>query len=162
MRILMTGGSSFTGRSLVPILINTGCEIFNLVRKNKKDDHDFIWDFSGPLPEEIPPVDILIHLAAYVSFEKNTDFIQYKVNTISTMTLASWAQTGNAYFILASMVGIHGSTLEFVDENSPINPDTPYAVSKYLSEEVVRRAGIPFSILRINGIYGLDGPPHLL
>jgi nucleoside-diphosphate-sugar epimerase len=64
-------------------------------------------------------------------------------------------------FIFASTVGVHGSQYTVIDKDTPIKPENHYAVSKYLSEEVIKACLQNYSILRICGIYGLDGPEHL-
>lgn len=162
MRILLTGKNSFTGRVLLPMLKDAGHELFCLTRKAGNAGSDIVWDFSGPLHLDIPVVDAVIHLAAYVNFGRDIDVRCYRANTIATMHLAAMAREHHAYFIIASTIGIHGSDNEWVDQNTPINPVTHYAMSKYLAEESVRAAHIPHSVLRINGIYGLDGPPHMM
>lgn len=161
MRVLITGSTGFVGRHLLVMLEESHCEVFHLVRTEKGFSREFVWDFRGPLPEGLPFCDVVIHLAAHVDFSLNLDIKQYNVNTVSTMRLADYAKSRNAYFILASMTGIHGSSLTLVDKFSPVNPDNNYSMSKYLAEEVVKACIDKYSILRICGIYGLDGPIHL-
>ena len=157
----MTGSTGFTGKCLVRMLENSGYEIWHLVRNNKGFKNEFVWDFISTLPEEVPPCDIVIHLAAHVNFHQNLEIIQYNVNTVSSMKLAVYAKAHNAYFVFASMVGVHGSQYTVIDRDTPINPENHYALSKYLAEEVVKTYLDNYSILRICGIYGLDGPKHL-
>lgn len=162
MRILMTGSTGFVGKCLVKMLEASGHELWHLVRNKKGFEKEVVWDFTNPVPEEFPPCDIIVHLAALVNFEKIIDFLQYKVNTISTMKLAAYANTYNAYFIFASTVGIHESKCTTIDEKTPIRPSNHYEMSKYLSEEVIKSSRSDnYSILRICGIYGVDGPEHL-
>ena len=161
MRILLTGKTGFTGRALMPMLEVSGHDVFCLVRREKETEQDILWDLSSPHPPNLPPFDVLIHLAARVDFERALDPILYRVNTVATLYLASAARERKAYFILASTVGVHGADQAYLDENAPIKPATHYAMSKYLAEEAVKSHGGPYSLLRINGIYGLDGPSHL-
>lgn len=161
MRILMTGSTGFTGKRVLSMLRDCGYEICHLVREKKGLEQEFVWDFGGALSKNLPHCDVVIHLAAHVDFGGNLDIIQYNVNTVSTIKLAAYAKTHDAYFIFASMAGIHGSQYTLVDESTPINPENHYALSKYLAEEVVKAYLDNYSILRICGIYGLDGPQHL-
>jgi UDP-glucose 4-epimerase len=161
MKVLITGSTGFVGRHLVPLLETAGHEMFHLVRNKKRLEHEFVWDFKGPLPGGIPECDAIIHLAAYVDFSLNLNVAQYNINTISTIKLSAYSNARNAHFILASMAGIHGSRHTLIDIDTPINPENHYAMSKYLAEEVVRTSVDNYSILRIGGIYGLDGPAHL-
>ena len=161
MRILMTGSTGFTGKCLLPMLEDSGYEIWHLVRNKKGFKNEFVCDFISPLPKCLPPCDIVIHLAAHVNFGQNLEITQYNVNTVSTIKLAAYAKAHNAYFVFASMVGVHGSQYTVIDCDTPVNPESHYALSKYLAEEVVKTYLDNYSILRICGIYGLDGPEHL-
>ncbi len=161
MRVLITGSTGFVGRHLLVMLEKSYCEVFHLVRTEKGFSREFVWDFLSPLPEELPFCDVIIHLASHVDFSLNLDIKQYNVNTVSTMRLADYAKSRNAYFILASMTGIHGCRHTLVDKFTPVKPDNNYSMSKYLAEEVVKTFVDNYSILRICGIYGLYGPNHL-
>lgn len=161
MRILMTGSTGFTGKCLLPMLEDSGYEIWHLVRNKKGFKNEFVCDFISPLPKCLPPCDIVIHLAAHVNFGQNLEITQYNVNTVSTIKLAAYAKAHNAYFVFASMVGVHGSQYTVIDWDTPVNPESHYALSKYLAEEVVKTYLDNYTILRICGIYGLDGPEHL-
>ena len=161
MKILMTGSTGFTGKCLVKMLEDSGYEIYHLVRSIKGFKNEFVWDFMGPLPAQLPPCDVVIHLAAHVNFGQHLEIIQYNINTVSTIRLSAYSKKHNAYFIFASMTGVHGSGYSLIDENTPVNPDNHYGLSKYLSEEVIQTFLQKYSILRICGIYGLNGPSHL-
>lgn len=161
MRILMTGSTGFTAKCLLPMLVDSGYEIWHLVKNKKGFKNEFVWDFISALPECLPPCDIVIHLAAHVNFGQNLEITQYNVNTVSTIKLAGYSRDHNAYFIFASMVGVHGTQYAVIDQDTPIKPENHYALSKYLAEEVVKTYLDNYSILRICGIYGLDGPEHL-
>ncbi len=143
------------------MLEESHCEVFHLVRTEKGFSREFVWDFRGPLPEGLPFCDVVIHLAAYVDFSLNLDIAQYNVNVVSTVKLAAYAKSHNSYFILASMVGVHGDDNSPIDIHTPVSPKNNYSMSKYLAEEVVKACVDKYSILRICGIYGLDGPKHL-
>ena len=161
MKILITGDSSFTGKALIPMLKEAGHEIFNLVRQDQVFSNQFLWNFTDDLPENMPECQVIIHLAAYVDFQNNLNISHYNVNTISTAKLAAYACKKGSYFIFASTVGVHGSKLTEFDDTAPINPENNYAMSKYLAEVIVRTFTTNYTILRIGGIYGLDGPGHL-
>lgn len=161
MKILITGASSFTGKALIPMLKEAGHEIFNLVRQDHGFSQQFLWNFTDELPEDIPECQAIIHLAAHVDFQNIFNISSYNVNTISTAILAAYACKRSSYFIFASTVGVHGSKPTEFDDTTPINPENNYAMSKYLAEVIVRTFVQNYSILRIGGIYGLDGPRHL-
>ena len=157
----MTGSTGFVGKCLMEMLEDSGHDIWHLVRNKKGLKNEVHWDFASDLPEEVPPCDVVIHLAAHVSFGQDLEIAQYDVNTVSTIKLVAYSRDHEAYFIFASMVGIHGSKYAMIDNNTPTNPENHYEVSKYLAEEVIKAYLKSYSILRICGIYGLDGPEHL-
>jgi len=160
MKILLTGSTGFVGRHLDSLLRDHLHEVFPLVRGPIQDSKEIIWDFKGALPQEIPDFDILIHLAAKADFNPAADWEIYQANTLATARLAQLARIRKAFFIFASTAGVHGNS-SLITEDSPIRPLGPYAVSKYLAEELVALALKEYFILRIGGIYGLDGPLHL-
>ncbi|MBI4449782.1 NAD(P)-dependent oxidoreductase [Candidatus Uhrbacteria bacterium] len=159
MRVLLTGSTGFVGRHLVPRLERAGHEIIRLVRTSQGATHEVVWGCHDPLPK-LPPCDAIVHLAAHVDFQTQVDLTLFRTNVVSTMRLAAFARSQGAYFILASMVGVHGDAVE-IDTMTPVDPVSGYAMSKYLAEEVVQISVDRYSILRIGGIYGLDGPAHL-
>jgi UDP-glucose 4-epimerase len=161
MKILITGASSFTGKALIPMLKEAEHEIFSLVRQDQGVSRQFIWNFADELPKDIPECQAIIHLAACVDFQNSFNISQYNVNTISTAKLAAYACKRDAYLIFTSTVGVHGSKPTEFDNTTPINPENNYAMSKYLAEVILRTFALNYTILRIGGIYGLDGPGHL-
>ena len=52
-------------------------------------------------------------------------------------------------------------TAEKITQDSSVNADTPYGKSKWLAEELIRMSGVNHCILRIGGVFGLNGPMHL-
>ena len=82
-------------------------------------------------------------------------------NVISTSLLAFEAEKMNAKFIFASAAIVYGALKEDIDFNDLPNPDTPYAKSKWLAEELIRMSGVDYCILRLGGVFGLNGPTHL-
>jgi len=160
MNVLITGPTSFVGRHLLPLLEAQRYDLYHLVREQKGFQREFLWDFTGPLPDSLPACDVVVHLAAYVDFTPEMKTAQYLVNTVSTARLARYCQITHAYMIKSSMTGIHGIS-GYISKSSPIIPANHYGMSKYLAEEIVRIFAAEGAILRICGIYGLDGPFHL-
>jgi len=161
IEILITGASGFVGKHLNKRLEDKGYNVAHLVRKKKGFKNEFIWDFKGELPHDLPACNVIIHLAAYVGFSLEFDIERYNVNTISTIKLSAYAKSCNAYFILASTVGVHGSIYTKIGKDTPLGPDNHYALSKYVAEEVVKTHLDDYSIIRICGIYGIKGPSHM-
>lgn len=161
MKILITGSTGFVGKHLVKLLEGHGYEIFHIVRSSRGFKNEFVWNFMDLIPEGLLKCDLIIHLAAHVNFGQDFNIEQYNVNTVSTFRLLDYAKAHDAYFIFASTAGIHGTKYPTISRDTPIAPENHYAVSKYLAEEAVKTYIDNYSILRIAGIYGIDGPSHL-
>lgn len=160
MKILLTGSTGFVGRHLGGLLKSAGHIVYPLVRRPTLCPGEIIWDFKNAPPQGVPDFDILIHLAAQVNFDPAVDLGIYQANTLATAHLAELTRLRKALFILASTVAVHGDS-PVIAQDTPIRPMSPYAVSKYLAEELVSLTLEKYLILRIGGIYGLDGPSHL-
>jgi UDP-glucose 4-epimerase len=160
MKILLTGSTGFVGRHLVSLIENNGYELHHLLRAEKGFQHEHIWDFSEPLPGDLPECDIVLHLAASVNFATKIEINEYIINTSATAELVKYSLKTGALFIFASSVAVHGNTGHF-SVNSPVAPGNHYALSKFLAEQVIHTFLDNAVILRICGIYGLDGPSHL-
>lgn len=106
-------------------------------------------------------VKFIVHLAAHVDFGTSFNYEQYIVNTFSTLQLVDYAKKYGSYLIFSSMAGIHGTKYKVINAHTPISPENNYALSKYLAEKIIRICHDNYTILRIGGIYGIDGPSHL-
>lgn len=160
MKILLTGSTGFLGQNLAPVLERQGHELWHLVRSPKGFAHEIRWDFSSKLPAEIPSVDGVIHLAAKVCLGQDLDQEQYAVNVISTGYLAQYASQNGSWLIFSSTAVIHGDEPS-IGKMTVLKPLNHYAMTKILAEDLIRMWCDNYRILRIGGIYGLDGPAHL-
>ena len=105
--------------------------------------------------------DIIIHLAAIVDFSEFLSKDQFEVNTVSSIRLARVAQKLKAHYIFISSTSIHGTTETYVSNELEDKPDSPYSFSKWLAEEIIKELYEKVTIVRICGIFGLNGPLHL-
>ncbi len=160
MKILMTGASGFVGRHLMGLLQDSPHEIYHLTRRKTGMAREIIWDFAGPLPVELALCDIVIHLAASIHFSPEIDTSLYAVNTVSAARLARYCSETGACIIFASTINIHGKQ-SIISNQSSFAPLNHYALSKYLAEQMILTLVPNPIILRISGIYGLNGPPYL-
>jgi NADH dehydrogenase len=148
VNILVTGASGFIGSHLVRKLAkNAENTIIAFLRKesrspapapNVKIVECDILDTSR-LREVVRAADVVIHLAAIKEHHKGREAI-FSANLRGTENLLENCKNVK-HFIFAS------STLAS-------NPTDPYSETKKQSEELIRKSGIDFTILRIAPVFG--------
>jgi nucleoside-diphosphate-sugar epimerase len=112
---------------------------------------------------DLKEIDAIIHLCA-LSNDPLGDLnpkITYEINHEASVRLAKLAKkAGIRRFVFSSSCSVYGaSTAEVVNEESEVNPITPYAVSKVLSEKSISKlADSTFfpTFLRSSTAYGLS------
>lgn len=167
MKILITGVHGFVGSNLVKALseehIIYGLDIVSPLKEGVK--FTFSWDFLDK-PDEIPAVDVIIHLAGKAHDTKNQSAadVYFKVNTDLTKKIYDYFLKSKAKkFIFFSSVKAAADRVEgeYVDENVVPSPKGPYGESKIAAEDYIRskedermQAGKETYILRPCMIHG--------
>ena len=152
--VVITGSGGFVGRALVTQLSRDGLKVFAMDRSHGDVADAKTW-------QSIPSASALIHLAgkSYVpdSWKQGPDFV--RSNVLGTEHALAWCRVHGAQMILASAY-VYGIP-EFLPlrEDHPVNPNNPYAMSKFLSEQLCEFAAsyqnIKVTILRIFNIFGV-------
>ncbi len=177
MNVLVTGGAGYIGTELITLLIsNSAVEKVivydNLSRMNynlflglKLQQNQKIAFVKGELLDSrslrkvLKGVDVVFHLAAKVTtpFASADSHAYEQVNHWGTAELVYAIEESNVRkLIYTSSSGVYGSSDTEVDEQSPPNPKTFYAISKFRGEEHVRRliSKMETYILRCGNVYG--------
>jgi nucleoside-diphosphate-sugar epimerase len=170
MRILVTGGTGFTGSHLCRRLIDGG---HHQVRALVRDPHRTgllppdglalaIGDLRDPdsLRRAVEDVDVVYHIAAAFRQEDLSARQMWEINAHGTeniLVAAEEARVGR--FIHCSTVGVHGEIENGpADENAPYAPGDHYQRSKVEGERIalkhMNRGRLPMVIFRPGGIYG--------
>ena len=155
MTILVTGSSGFVAQSLIPKLEKVGFDVIGLDWKNGEHTK-IIHDISKSLEIE-DDIDVVIHLAARLEHEKCSKEEFFKTNVDGTEQVLNLAHSKNAYFIYVSTTAIYGSPECPITENTPIDPNGDYALTKWNGEKICKEYennGLEVTIIRSGPILG--------
>ena len=173
MKILVTGGTGFTGKALVKRLLDDGHQVVALdYQEGVKTQELRDWGAEvviGTVTDKevvqrcMEGVEVVHHLAAAFRELDVPNSYYREVNVEGTRnTLEAAKQAGVRKFIYCSTCGVHGNVDNPpADENAPINAADYYQQTKYDAEPVVleyHRNGLPSVILRPAAIYGPGDP----
>jgi nucleoside-diphosphate-sugar epimerase len=173
MRILVTGGTGFTGRALVKRLIAEGHEVVALDYKEGLKTGELrdmgaevvigsVTD-KATIKKCMKNVEIVHHLAAAFREMNVPDSYYREVNVGGTRNALEAAYNENVKkFIYCSTCGVHGNIDNPPgDEDAPIQPADYYQQTKYEAEPIVHEfynKGMKTVILRPAAIYGPGDP----
>ena len=173
MKIAVTGGSGKAGRAVVRDLLEHGHDVLNVDLVPSRDDAApflpaDLTDYGQTLEalsgaEVLPGIEAVVHLAAIPAPDKATPDVVFRTNAISTHTVFSAAaRLGLRRVVWASSETTLGLPFDEppdyapVDEEHPLRPESSYALSKVLGEEMARQfgrwSGIPFVGLRFSNV----------
>lgn len=164
--VLVTGATGFIGRSTVSALADAGWQVTQGSRSgNSRMDQGIIHlDLADPetllVLAKNHRFDAIVHLGAQVDLSEDESEM-FVPNVLSTGCLAYLANLWDAHLVYASTVIVHGVGCEKIEPDSPVCPDTAYAKSKWLGEQLFSTSNIKHCVLRIAGVFGCDGPAHL-
>src|SRR5215217_2828133 len=173
MRILVTGGTGFTGKALVRRLLDMGHEVVALdYKEGLKTQELREWGAEvvlGSVTDEevvrraMAGVEVVHHLAAAFREMNVPDSYYQEVNVGGTRNVLQAAlDQGVHKLVYCSTCGVHGN----IDhppggEDAPIQPADYYQRTKWEAEPIVRQAnepGFETVILRPAAIYGPGDP----
>lgn len=173
MRVLVTGGTGFTGTALVKRLIETGHEVRALDNKEGLQSDALralgadvrIGSVTDPeiVDDSMDGIDVVQHLAAAFRELDVPESYYDDVNVTGTQTvLAAAHRHGVKKFIYCSTCGVHGNIDNPpANEDAPIKPADYYQRTKYQAEPLVAefdQKGMPTVTLRPAAIYGPGDP----
>jgi UDP-glucose 4-epimerase len=154
MKVLVTGGAGYIGAHTVREMVNRGYEVVvldnmeygyekallgqaKLVRGNIADSALLDNLFQTEKPDGV------MHFAAYKNVgESMANPSKYFNNNVTgTLSLLDAMVRNNInYFIFSSSCSVYGTpqNLPASETNNPFNPESPYALSKYMVEQILK------------------------
>jgi nucleoside-diphosphate-sugar epimerase len=176
-RIAVTGGSGKAGRAVVRDLAERGHEVLNIDRVPSPESYApdgpipflqaDVTDFGQTLEaltggETLPGIEVVVHLAAIPSPTHATPDQVFRTNATSTHAVFSAAaRLGLGRVVWASSETTLGLPFERPPDYVPVDeahiyPETSYALSKVVGEEMARQfnrwSGIPIIGLRFSNV----------
>lgn len=177
MRVLVTGGTGFTGSHVsrrfldrgdrVRILDNRRGLVFDeLSARGAEMMQGSITD-SAVVRRAVEGIDLVLHLAAVFRDVNASLAFHRTVNVEATRMLGRESlRAGVRRFVYCSTEGVHGHVENPpCDEDGPIAPADVYQLTKWEGELAVRQLeadGLPVVIVRPTGIYGPGDPGRFL
>jgi len=177
MKVLITGAGGFIGSHLCEALVNEGHEVRALVRYNSqnfwgwldrssaRNDINVIAgdmrDFDSVF-KAVKGIECIFHLAALISipysYQDQRAFIDVNIKGTLNLLQASLS-AGVKRIIHTSSSEVYGTAQHIpIDEQHPVNPQSPYAATKaaadYLALSFYRSFDLPVTVLRPFNTYG--------
>ena len=175
MKILITGGMGHIGSKLINklnslkkikkiiIIHNFSSEryISFINLKRRKKILFFDEDLANFDIKKIKlNIDCIIHLASTTNAEKSfLNKEQVLDNNLRCTKKILDLSKKNTKFIFSSSTSVYGSQFEKIDSNNNhlnINPQSPYAVSKILCENIIKKRSQNYCIMRFGTIFGMS------
>lgn len=178
MNVIVTGGSGFIASHLVDTLLKEGYRVtvldnYSTGHKNNLAHQEGnpslkvieadIRDFDNINPH-FKNVDMVFHLAALADIVPSivSPREYYSSNVLGTMNVVEASRlSGVKRFIYAASSSCYGiPSYEYypTNENASIQPQYPYALTKYLGEQTVLHWGVVYGLpvisLRLFNVYG--------
>lgn len=167
-KIVVTGGSGKAGRAVIKDLLEHQYDVLNidLLAPRERISPFLKVDLTdqGQVLEALHGADAVVHLGAIPAPGIQTEEATFRNNTLSTFNVFNAAMLLKLQRVVwASSETVLGLPFEReqpayapIDEEHPLYPESSYALSKVISEEMARqfnrRSGIPFIGLRFSNI----------
>jgi nucleoside-diphosphate-sugar epimerase len=167
-KIVVTGGSGKAGRAVIKDLLEHQYDVLNidLLAPRERISRFLKVELTdqGQVLEALHGADAVVHLGAIPAPGIQTEEATFRNNTLSTFNVFNAAMLLNLQRVVwASSETVLGLPFEReqpayapIDEEHPLYPESSYALSKVISEEMARqinrRSGIPFVGLRFSNI----------
>lgn len=150
MKALVCGGAGFIGSNIVRLLLNENHDVtvFDNLHSGYQENIEEFNDIEfvegdirdvDALNKVVAGTDVIFHLAASVGNKRSIDhpIDDSQINVIGTLNVLEAARHHDVRKVVySSSAGIFGELKTLpIDETHPIEPDSPYGVSKLAGEK---------------------------
>ena len=171
-KVIVTGGAGFIGSHLVNELVKQGIKVTvldNLSTGNKQNinpkaefiECDIFKNTYGDLDFLLNGADTVFHLAAKTAVQESIEkpSLYNNVNVVGTLNLLEAAAAMKVKrFVFSSSSSVYGDAKSPTSETHPLNPISPYALSKLIGEQYCKLYSNIYDIdtvcLRYFNVYG--------
>jgi len=167
MKILITGAAGFIGSHLGNGLVALGHKVEGVDTFENPSDNKISFEIKkinfADENLKLTGYDVIFHLAAYINVDESianpTKYLEN--NTLATQRLLEKVKRDcpTARFIYASSAEVYGTAATpKMDENHPLDPLSPYAVSKLGAEQICKVYAqiyeMPITVIRNFNTFG--------
>ena len=171
-KVIVTGGAGFIGSHLVNELVKQGIKVTvldNLSTGKKQNinpkaefiECDIFKNTYGDLDFLLNGADTVFHLAAKTAVQESIEkpSLYNNVNVVGTLNLLEAAAAMKVKrFVFSSSSSVYGDAKSPTSETHPLNPISPYALSKLIGEQYCKLYSNIYDIdtvcLRYFNVYG--------
>ncbi|WP_308765202.1 NAD-dependent epimerase/dehydratase family protein [uncultured Bacteroides sp.] len=167
MSLLFTGASGFLGNNILPLLKRD----YKVSTIGLTSQDNYQVDISQKVPVLSDSYELVLHAAGKAHLVPKTELekqIFFDVNLQGTKNLCSALEVAGLpkSFIFISTVAVYGCEFgEHINEDHPLNGDSPYALSKIMAEKFLEewcmKHDVILSIIRPSLIAGPNAPGNL-
>jgi nucleoside-diphosphate-sugar epimerase len=179
MKVLVTGTEGYIGARLAPWLAARGHDVVGLDTGYYRDGtlyldpissaqlpRTVLKDLRTVTPQDFEGFEAVVHLAELSNdpLGQNRPEITFNINHEGSVRIARAAQqAGVKRFVYASSCSVYGvGSADFVDETSPVNPQTAYAKCKTLVERDLKpMASREFSVVFLRNATAYGASPRM-
>lgn len=155
MRILVTGANGFLGSHLCKA-IEGSVPTASLIRADRPTDLGDRAQVRELLLRENP--DVIFNFVGLARVSSEIGFEDYlRQNFFTTETLVREIQSAglSPRIFFASTVHVYGNQPQEITEASEVRPQSAYAFTKYLAENLLRESKLPVVITRLYSCFGV-------
>jgi len=178
-QVLVTGAGGFIGSHLVEALLGHSAQVRAFVHYNSRNDWGLLEELGPSMTSGIEVisadlrdyhavkqaskgVEIVFHLGASIGIPYSLAYPNdvVETNVMGTLNILKASLENNVLRVVHTSTSEVYGTAQYtpIDENHPLNPQSPYAASKIaadkLAESFFRAYGLPVSILRPFNTFG--------